>query len=354
MSTPPAGPYEALKHARLCVDELMWTSQAAGGMWPEVAATQLLLTKAWPRVQYQMFTPSEETKNGADWLWWWVDSDGTCYGILVQAKNLKITGTRRYTVDFGYKTKNTERLQISKLVKTADEWKVPAAYMLYCGDTRYRSRLECDRTHPDGNLCRDRDRAGVAAVSALVAQTAVGLYGPQSGVAAFHDAVPVEDIASPDGLDAPIVPLARGLSGDLERFLRDPQRGSRRVAKEMLRPVQRIRDGQFAGAAVMGRANQVDGALFQDVPSDLGHFTVPYLAHVLRGLRTEVPSYVRDVLDGRTPPLWVTERLGGIVVIADADAPSLALSAPLSEGTPQGPLPAYPEDDASDVPRTAA
>ncbi|MFE9687959.1 hypothetical protein [Streptomyces sp. NPDC006285] len=42
---------------------------------------------------------------------------------------------------------------------------------------------------------------------------------------AFHDAIPVEDIASPNGLDAPIAPLARGLDEDLERFLRQPQRG---------------------------------------------------------------------------------------------------------------------------------
>ncbi|WP_228925292.1 hypothetical protein [Streptomyces sp. DH7] len=354
MSTTPTGPYEALKQARLRVDELMWKSRAANGMWLETSATQVLLTTAWPRVDYQEFKASEETENGADWLWWWLDSDGTCYGILVQAKNLKIAGTRRYTVDFGYKTKNDERLQIAKLIKTADEWKVPAAYMLYCGDTEYRSKLECDRTHPAGSLCRDRDRAGVAAVSALVAQTAVGLYGAQSGVAAFHDAVPVEDIASPDGIDAPIVPLARGLSGDLERFLRDPQRGSRRVAKEMLRPVQQIRNGQFAGAAVMGRANQVAGALFQDVPSDHGHFTVPYLAHVLRGLRTEIPSYVRDILEGRTPPTWVAERLGGIVVITDADAPSTALSESRPNGVPQGPLLAHLESDVPDAPGKAA
>lgn len=157
-----------------------------------------------------------------------------------------------------------------------------------------------------------------------MAETAVGSYGKDSGVAAFHDAVPVEDIASPDGLDTPIVPLARGLAEDLDRFLRQPQRGSRRVAKELLRPVQQIRNGQFAGAAVMQRADPVTGTLFKDVPNDYGHFSVPYLAHMLRGLRAEVPDYVRDVLEGRTPPAWVTDHLGGIVVIPDADAPSTA------------------------------
>ncbi|MFE4526814.1 hypothetical protein ACFRMO_25235 [Streptomyces anulatus] len=83
MSTTPTGPYEALKQARLRVDELMWKSRAANGMWLETSATQVLLTTAWPRVDYQEFKASEETENGADWLWWWLDSDGTCYGILV-------------------------------------------------------------------------------------------------------------------------------------------------------------------------------------------------------------------------------------------------------------------------------
>jgi hypothetical protein len=32
---------------------------------------------------------------------------------------------------------------------------------------------------------------------------------------------------------------------------------------------------------------------------------------------------VRDVLEGRTPPAWVTDRVAGIVVIPDADAPNI-------------------------------
>ncbi|MGW6275098.1 hypothetical protein [Streptomyces sp. NPDC055060] len=77
----------------------------------------------------------------------------------------------------------------------------------------------------------------MATVSALVAENALGLDAKNAGVSAFHDAVPVEDIASPDGLDAPVVLLARGPDQDLERFLRQPHRGSRRVAKKLLRPV---------------------------------------------------------------------------------------------------------------------
>ncbi|MER6116153.1 hypothetical protein [Streptomyces sp. NPDC001743] len=316
-----ASPYQAFRRARQAVDKFMTSWLESGnGVWKEEAATERLLTEAFPRIRFQTFTASEEADNGGDWLWWWVDRDGTCFGLLIQAKILKVRG-RRWSVDFEYTTKGDDRTQISKLLRSSDLFDVAAAYVLYCGDAEYRTSIECDRRHEDA-ACKDRGRVGVATLSALVAQTAVDFYGKDAGVWAFHDAVPIEDIAAPDGQDEPIVPLARGLAGDLDRFLREPQRGSRRVAKELLRPVQKIRDGQFAGAAVMQRAAQVTGGLFQDIPNDHGHFPVPYLAHMLRGLRAEVPDYVRDVLEGRTPPAWVTERVAGIVVIPDADAPA--------------------------------
>ncbi len=82
----------------------------------------------------------------------------------------------------------------------------------------------------------------------------------------------------------------------------------------------------------MERAATVTGALFENVPNDYGHFSVPYLAHMLCGLRAEVPGYVRDVLEGRTPPTWVTDHVGGIVVIPDADAPTTASPARAGDG----------------------
>lgn len=320
----------------------------AGGMFLEVAATQVLLATASPRVRFVEFTADHEKENGADWLWWWVDQDDTCFGLLVQAKILKVHG-KRWSIDFTYKTRGNDRTQLSKLITAANRFDVPAAYVLYCGDAQYRATLNCDRSH-DEIPCKERDRVGVSTVAALVAETAVGLGGKSAGVMAFHDAIPVEDIASPDRLDAPIVPLARGLDEDLDRFLRQPQRGSRRVAKELLRPVQRIRNGQFAGAAVMDRAAPVTGALFENVPNDFGHFSVPYLGHMLRGLRAEVPDYVRDVLEGRTPPAWVTDHLGGIVVIPDADAPATASPGRAGDGVaglflPDLPAAPQPEHD---------
>lgn len=344
-------PNEALRQGRTAVDRLMTGMLEAGGMFREVTATQVLLSTASPRIRFVEFAADEEKENGADWLWWWVDRDGTCFGLLVQAKILKLNG-KRWSIDFTYRTRGDDRTQLSKLIAAANRFHVAAAYVLYCGDSEYRATLNCDRAHDDVP-CRARDRIGVSTVSALVAETAVSLDARNSGVSAFHDAVSVEDIASPDRLDAPIVPLARGMAGDLDRFLRQPQRGSRRVAKELLRPVQRIRNGQFAGAAVMERAAPVTSALFENVPNDYGHFSVPYLAHMLRGLRVEVPDYVRDVLDGRTPPAWVTDHLGGIVVIPDADAPTTAAQAGdggvglLPPGLPDAPQPSHDPGQAA-------
>ncbi|WP_327241593.1 hypothetical protein [Streptomyces sp. NBC_01320] len=200
-------PYEELRQGRTAVDRLLTGMLDFGGMFREVAATQVLLATASPRIRFVEFTGDEEKENGADWLWWWVDRDGTCYGLFIEAKILKLHG-KRWNIDFAYKTQGDDRTQISKLIKVANRFDVPAAYVLYCGDSKYRATLDCDRTH-DGVPCKERDRVGVSTVSALMAGTAVGLDGRNSGVSAFHDAVPVEDIASPDGLDAPIVPLAR-------------------------------------------------------------------------------------------------------------------------------------------------
>ncbi|MEU6621880.1 hypothetical protein ABZ926_14040 [Streptomyces litmocidini] len=284
-----------------------------------MTATQVLLAEASPRIQFQEFTSAEEAEAGADWMWWWVDRDGTCFGLLTQAKILKVSG-RRWAVDFGYTTKGHAQSQINKLIEAAEPYSVPAAYVLYCGDRKYRATIECSRTHR-GVLCRDRERVGVSVVCALVAQKAARLHQNAAGLEVFHDAVPVEDITSPvEGLDEPVHSLVRELDEELARFLRQPQRGARRVAKELLRPLERIRRGQFARAATLEQAVLTAGALFQNVPADRGHFSVPYLDHVLRGLRTGVPDYVRDVMEGRAPSAGVANGLGGIVVIPDADA----------------------------------
>src|SRR5262249_24997985 len=44
-----------------------------------------------------------------------------------------------------------------------------------------------------------------------------------------------------------------------------------------------------------------------------GHFTVPYFVHMLRGLRTGLPSYVTDSVQG-VPSDWIWDHIDGIMI----------------------------------------
>ena len=43
---------------------------------------------AYSQIEAIEFTRREEGVVGADCLWWWLDRNGECYGMLVQAKKL--------------------------------------------------------------------------------------------------------------------------------------------------------------------------------------------------------------------------------------------------------------------------
>ncbi len=94
---------------------------------------------------------------------------------------------------------------------------------------------------------------------------------------------------------------------DVVEFLWRPQVRARRVAKAMLEHVHAARMGKFSAAAAE-MMPPVNDAVFPRLPADRGHFRLPYMAHILCGLRHRLPDYVQDVLDGRTPPPWVTAR----------------------------------------------
>ncbi|GGY12778.1 hypothetical protein GCM10010384_17750 [Streptomyces djakartensis] len=57
-----------------------------------------------------------------------------------------------------------------------------------------------------------------------------------------------------------------------------------------------------------------DGKIFPDLPVDRGHFSRSYYGNILRGLRTELPSYVRDAEAGRALPPDLEGRLAGIAI----------------------------------------
>jgi hypothetical protein len=51
------------------------------------------------------------------------------------------------------------------------------------------------------------------------------------------------------------------------------------------------------------------------VPRDTGHYPNSYFEHFLRGLRTNPPSYVRDIQENRPTAPEIADRVAGVVVI---------------------------------------
>lgn len=330
-------PCAALVRARGAAETHMTGMLANDHMWDERTVTDLLLVSASPDVRFQKFTWKEESREtGADWLWWILDADGTCFGMLVQAKSLKREG-RRWLLDFEYTTKKSTVSQMDRLMAAAAPFEVPASYVLYCGDAEYRADLSCDfdkRGQTCG--CRDRPGASVCTLTAQVAQQTVLLYEEDAPQAAFHQASPLENLADPDRPDPPLFPPGKALPPELLRYLRSPQSGARRAAKALLRPAVDMRNGQFT-AATLDLLSSHSDALFPELPSDQGHFGQPYLTHVLQGLRARPPGYVLDVLAGRTPPPWVTEAVAGVVVVQEprAGAWALPLTTPVGGAAPE-------------------
>lgn len=287
--------------------------------WDEEHATVRLIHAAHPVARYIPFTRNQEggsptySGTGADWLWWWLSPTGECFGMLVQAKNLKRVGGR-WDVDLDY----GKRRQIADLLSASDLLKVPAVYTLYCGDLAYRSDLTCGEGHTPDALDRCH-RSAVCALPALIASqltTFTALDPPgQAAVEAYQYAIPLEDLAD-TSRGKPIVDdiNRHHINGELLDFLTQPQGLPRDIAKKVFRMVSRMRSGQFALAA---REHQrVDGgaAIFGDLPTDRGHFGAPYFDHILRGLRRQPPKYLAALANGEDPPAWISGLVSGIVL----------------------------------------
>ncbi len=275
--------------------------------WYEEEVTPLLWRHAAPFVTTARFTKHEEGKVGADWLWWWIDSDGSCFGTLAQAKRLFRDGAR-WEIHFGYRHGD----QLDRLLHVADLFDLPAVYVLLLGGADYREGLTCGRLHTDP--CK---RCGRASVSVLAGLLVDEILKNSDGVVldAYRQSVPLEDLADPSASPELIRDLNfPTLPEDLKTFLSQRQHGARHVARMIFKAVSEVRAAQF-GHAIAERVDTGAGALFQATPRDHGHFRASYFPHILRGLRSEVPAYVTDVLEGRQPPSWVTDHADGMVVM---------------------------------------
>ncbi|MDH6214121.1 hypothetical protein [Streptomyces pseudovenezuelae] len=300
----------ALTKARVAVDQSMAFWVMVNGRWDEEPATVILCQNAAPYVKPITFNRTHEGIVGADWLWWWVDPSGVCFGMLVQAKNLN-RERNAWSIGFGHA--NRSGSQLPDLLRTADHFEVPPVYVLYCGDTSYRAGLTCgdDHTEPTCTRCT---RAGVSVLSALAAHELLST-GPESvAVDAFHLASPLEDLADPE------LPRTRfwdlnfpNCGPELRRLLVAPEYGAPQVASIIWKQMSQLRTRSYS-LAVSEETDIGHSKIFENLPADRGHFPVPYFPHVLRGLRSELPSYVREAEAGRSLPSSLTDRIAGIVI----------------------------------------
>lgn len=297
----------AFTRARKRAEQHMIGCERDGSSWREETVSELVWQAARPYVMYADFNRHEEAAVGADWLWWWVDGNGECFGMLVQAKRLFCNGGN-WSLDFGAK----KGMQMRQLFSSAEYFSVPAAYGLYMGSIDYRASVTSQISDP---IARERCRKATVSVMAglLAAQTS---SSPRDGAtAALNESIPLEDLADPNACPGPIQDLNLGETREeLRTFLLEGQTGARHVARTIFKTVSDARSGMFS-LDVAERGPVRTDVVFDDLPLDSAHFGVPYFLHLLGGLRRELPPYVQDVLAGKRPPASVTDHVGGIVVI---------------------------------------
>ncbi|MFI6495587.1 DUF6615 family protein [Streptomyces sp. NPDC050564] len=292
------GARAALVRRRTAVDTFTskWLSQG-NATWAEETATDLLLMAVHPELSYVAFNRYEESRVGADWLWWFVDSAShEAFGVLVQAKNLKKKG-QRWHIDYDYK----EGGQIRSLIDAADLLQVPAVYALYCGDPAYRQELWCGQAH-DGVMCTRHPHAGVSVLPAMLAAYLGGTYPNDLAAASLHAAVPLEDLTTWE--NQPPFHVGVVTNDAVQDLLTRPQQGARLLAKRLLKMLTDCRKHQEGAPRDFRHSRlDLDGAVFTGgLPDDQGHYLRPHFPHVLRGMRRTLPSYVGHTLETHRLP----------------------------------------------------
>jgi hypothetical protein len=299
----------AFTRAREAAERHMADSDRDDVAWHEETVTDLLLRAARPRLSYHPFHRWQEARVGADWLWWWVEPSGECFGMLVQAKRMQRRADR-FEIDL----RAGDGTQMTRLFEASDALGVPAMYAVYLGTAAWRAPVTCGaRPHPENCLqCR---RATVSVLTGLQAQMAARSLSLRDAAGlVFSSAAPLEDLADPGGGPERVDDLNLDrVSDELKAFLLQRQAGARAVARTVLAMVAADRRGHFSAAVDERRELAVD-AVFTELIDDTGHFSRAYFPHVLQGLRRRPPDYLEAALGGDPPPL-VAAHAAGIVVV---------------------------------------
>lgn len=261
--------------------------------WGETSITEIVMSRAATAVNVVPFTQPAEAISGADWIWWWVDAD-SAYGMLVQAKRLTVHGSN-WRFDFGYRS--AAGSQQSSLSATAASLDLVPAYALYMGTGNYRKWERCSEDH-QRRRCPSCVKRSVSLMPALLADPAIVI----DSATTYERSVALEEMWMPSPTSPLFIPgLSRQLDPELVNFLLTPQRGVRAVAKSTIDRILRVRAGQFSADSPSAPGTMHDGnhdrlgPVFADLPSDTGHWGVPYFQHVLGPLRHVPPDYVLEI-----------------------------------------------------------
>lgn len=299
---------EAFHRARVSAQKHMAVMDIAGDTWGEVPVTAILLAAGAPTIKFATFTQQhQEPLVGADWIWWWVDSNGEAFGMVVQAKRLKKL-PKGWEIDFDYKN----GAQRAALLESAFDLRLPAMYALYLGTPVWRDGAFCQASK-HSESCVSCDRSTVSMLPAIVTTAALGVHSVEVSLA-LDATLPLEAIADPAIRVDPVWDSnLRDLEPDVAEFLREPQMGARRVAQLIFERVTYVRAMGFSGAAGTSLLRGTE-QVFPNIPDDFGHFSRRYWPEILDGLRRKAPDYVLDLIADQPLPDHISSRFAGIAV----------------------------------------
>ena len=109
------------------------------------------------------------------------------------------------------------------------------------------------------------------------------------------------------------------------QFVRNSATLPRTVAAGFVQQLAWVRMAQLRD---LSSASIPDGAVSQqvvrDVGDDVGHFSEPWVGHVMRGLREAPPQWVRGLEEQGSVDVDLPVEIAGVVIIRDSTGVSTA------------------------------